>query len=260
MKLLLFIASAFLTLFVTSHAAPPGGGFHGNSFRGGFVAHGASRAFRMGTGVRRNFAPVLPSHLIKTGISLIAMKAGVSLIATIMFFFNSLFGLFTGIPTAILTITPIWIAGPGNTNMEQFARACATGILRTCRRSWPGCCYYQPRRFPVRNSSPDTAYINTGYGSTDAAGQQRIVAQDPIEKIGPRADPRTFVPPAVPRPTQTPEKDTQTTPRVQSGVFGNLVLVSWLEEAGKDVIYVQNPETNDVQKITSEPNLDNFRI
>jgi hypothetical protein len=38
------------------------------------------------------------------------------------------------------------------------------------------------------------------------------------------------------------------------------VLVSWLEEAGKDVIYVQNIETHDVQKITSEPNLDNFRI
>jgi len=26
------------------------------------------------------------------------------------------------------------------------------------------------------------------------------------------------------------------------------------------VIYVQNTETNDVQKITFEPNLDNFRI
>jgi hypothetical protein len=42
--------------------------------------------------------------------------------------------------------------------------------------------------------------------------------------------------------------------------FGNLVLVSWLQNAGKDVIYVQNTQTNDVQKITSEPNLDNFRI
>ena len=44
------------------------------------------------------------------------------------------------------------------------------------------------------------------------------------------------------------------------GGLCNLVLVSWLEDAGKDVIYVQNTETNDVQKITSEPNLDNFRI
>jgi hypothetical protein len=109
------------------------------------------------------------------------------------------------------------------------------------------------------DSRTNTAYINSGYSSTDAAGQQRIVMQDSNEKIGPRADPRTFVPPAV-QPTQTAAKGTQTTPQAQAGAFGNLVLVSWLEDAGKDVIYVQNTETNDVQKITSEPNLDNFRI
>src|SRR5260370_22523048 len=62
------------------------------------------------------------------------------------------------------------------------------------------------------------------------------------------------------QPTQTAAKGTQTTPQAHAGGFGNLVLVSWLEDAGKDVIYVQNTETNDVQKITSEPNLDNFRI
>ena len=95
---------------------------------------------------------------------------------------------------------------------------------------------------------------------TDATWQQRIAAQDPNEKIAPPADPRTFVTPAVPQPTQTPAKGTEITPRAQAGAFGNLVLVSWLEDAGKDVIYVQNTETNDVQKITSEPNLDNFRI
>jgi len=43
-------------------------------------------------------------------------------------------------------------------------------------------------------------------------------------------------------------------------VLDKLVLVSWLDDAGKIVIYVQNTETNDVQKITSEPNKDNFRI
>ena len=110
------------------------------------------------------------------------------------------------------------------------------------------------------DSRVNTAYINSGYSSTDAAGQQRIVLQDPNEKIGPGADPRTFVPPAVPQPTQTAAKGTQIKPQAQAGAFGNLVLVSWLEDAGKDVIYVQNTETNDVQKITSEPNLDNFRI
>ena len=110
------------------------------------------------------------------------------------------------------------------------------------------------------DSRANTAYIDSGYSSTDPAGQQRIVMQDPNEKIGPRADPTTFVPPTVPQPTQTAAKGTQKTPQAHAGVFGNLVLVSWLEDAGKDVIYVQNTETNDVQKITSEPNLDNFRI
>jgi hypothetical protein len=110
------------------------------------------------------------------------------------------------------------------------------------------------------DSRVNTPYIDSGYSSTDAAGQQRIVMQDPNEKIGPGADPRTFVPPVVPQPTQTAAKGTQTKPQAQAGIFGNLVLVSWLEDAGKDVIYVQNTETNDVQEITSEPNLDNFRI
>jgi hypothetical protein len=110
------------------------------------------------------------------------------------------------------------------------------------------------------DSRANTAYVNSGYSSTDAEGQQRIVNQDPNEKIGTRADPGTYVPPAVPKPAQTAAKSTQRKPPAQAGAFGNLVLVSWLEDAGKDVIYVQNTETNDVQKITYEPNLDNFRI
>jgi len=43
-------------------------------------------------------------------------------------------------------------------------------------------------------------------------------------------------------------------------VIDKLVLLSWLNEAGQTVIYVQNKETNEVQKITSEPNKDNLRI
>ena len=110
------------------------------------------------------------------------------------------------------------------------------------------------------DSSSNTGYANSGHSLTDAAWQQRMAVQDPNEKIGPQADPRTFVPPAVPQPTQAAAKGIQTTPQAKAGAFGNLVLVSWLEDAGKDVIYVQNTDSNDVQKITSEPNLDNFRL
>jgi hypothetical protein len=50
------------------------------------------------------------------------------------------------------------------------------------------------------------------------------------------------------------------TPQAQASAFDKLVLVSWLKDAGKDVIFVQNTETNETQKITSEPNKNNFRI
>ena len=109
------------------------------------------------------------------------------------------------------------------------------------------------------DSRANTAYINSGYSLTGAAGQQRIVIQDPNEKIGPRTDPRTFVPDSSATYSNGCKRNSET-PQARAGAFGNLVLVSWLEDAGKDVIYVQNTETNDVQKITSEPNLDNFRI
>src|SRR6202011_6401529 len=69
-----------------------------------------------------------------------------------------------------------------------------------------------------------TEYINRGYSSSDAAGQERIVTQDPNEKIGLRADPRTFVPPAVPQPTQTAAKGAQTRPQTQ---VGPLVTLCW---------------------------------
>jgi hypothetical protein len=46
----------------------------------------------------------------------------------------------------------------------------------------------------------------------------------------------------------------------KANVLDKLVLVSWLDDAGKIVIFVQNTETNDLQRITSEPNKDHFRI
>jgi hypothetical protein len=53
------------------------------------------------------------------------------------------------------------------------------------------------------------------------------------------------------------------TPVVQSAqpkVFDKLVLVSWLNDGGNDVVFVQNIETNEVQKITKDPNSNNLRL
>src|SRR5262249_46216693 len=110
------------------------------------------------------------------------------------------------------------------------------------------------------DSSYNAGYVNSGYISTSAVGQEKIVVQDPNEKTRSRTDPMTPATPAVPQATPAVAQTTQTTLQAEAGVLGKLVLVSWLYDDGKDVIFVKNIETNDVQRITSQPNIDNFRI
>ncbi|HET9376103.1 MAG TPA: hypothetical protein VFO40_14110 [Chthoniobacterales bacterium] len=248
----LFIASVFLTLSATSYAASPGGGLHGASFRSGFVAHSAGSAFRMGSGIRRNFA-FRPDFAFHQNRRFFHRDHRV--------FFQQF-----AWPVYWYPYYPYDYSyldyGPDNDYQywDNSAASVQPESFRPAGDRGPVVVVINTGNSRPMDSRADTAYINSGYSSTDAAGQQRIVLQDPNERIGPGADPRTFVPPSVPQPTQTAAKGAQTKPQAQAGIFGNLVLVSWLEDAGKDEIYVQNTETNDVQKITAEPNLDNFRI
>src|SRR5260221_4793557 len=251
-KMRLLIATIFLPLPATSHGASPGGGLQGGGFGSGFGAQSAGRAFTMGSGIRRIFAfrPAFAFHKNRR------------------FFHRDHRGFFQqfGWPVYWYPYYPYDYSyldyGPDNDYQywDNSAASVQPESLRPAVDHNPVVVIINTGNSRPMDSRANTAYINSGYSSNDAAGQQRIVMQDPNEKIGPGGDPRTFVPPAVPQPTQTAAKGTQTKPQAQAGIFGNLVLVSWLEEAGKDVIYVQNTETNDVQEITSEPNLDNFRI
>ena len=87
-----------------------------------------------------------------------------------------------------------------------------------------------------------------------------MVVRDPNEETGSRTDAMTSATPAVAQATPAAAQTTQTTLQPEAGVFGKLILVSWLYDDGKDVIFVKNIETNDVQRITSQPNINNFRI
>jgi hypothetical protein len=49
--------------------------------------------------------------------------------------------------------------------------------------------------------------------------------------------------PAVPQATPAVAQTTQTTLQAEAGVLGKPVLVSWLYDDGKDVIFVKNIET-----------------
>src|SRR6478672_1209301 len=48
--------------------------------------------------------------------------------------------------------------------------------------------------------------------------------------------------------------------QAQPKAFDKLVLVSWLNDGSKDVVFVQNTETNEVQKITTDPNSNSLRL
>jgi hypothetical protein len=84
-----------------------------------------------------------------------------------------------------------------------------------------------------------------GYRSTSAAERDMNVVREPNESTGAKADPVKLVAPD---------------PNTQGGTFANLILVGWLNDGGNDVIFVQNTETRKLQKVTSEPNKDHFRI
>jgi hypothetical protein len=234
------MASTFLTLSARAHPSPRGSGFHSGSFRSGSVAHSAGRAFRMRPGSRHNFAFNQNRRFFHRDHRIFFQQ-----------FFWPLYWYPYGYPYDYSYLD----YGPNDD--YQYADDSAAPVQSESSRSDHGpmvVIINKGNSWPT-DSSPDSASIKSGYRSIDAAEQER---SDPNEKTGPRADPRTFVPPA--QPAQTAAQGTPTTPQAQAGAFGNLVLVSWLEDAGKDVIYVQNTETHDVQKITSEPNLDHFRI
>jgi len=49
-------------------------------------------------------------------------------------------------------------------------------------------------------------------------------------------------------------------PQAKLSPFDKLFLTSWLKDGRTDVIFIQNSETNEVQKITAEPNQNNLRL
>jgi hypothetical protein len=53
---------------------------------------------------------------------------------------------------------------------------------------------------------------------------------------------------------------TASIPQEQPSPFDKLFLTSWLKDGSSDVVFIQNMETNEVEKITAEPNHNNRRL
>jgi hypothetical protein len=104
----------------------------------------------------------------------------------------------------------------------------------------------------------NAGYVNYGYVSPGVSGPQRIVGQDPNQHNAP--DPITPGDLVVPQPTPVPPQNVKAPVQTRTGPFGKFVVVSYLQDRGKDVVSVKNIETNDVQRITSQPNIDHLRL
>ena len=265
-KIPLFIVGVFFTLSATSEAGPRGAGFSGGAFHGGFVARSAARvaphgggfsgggfrggfdarragaAFRMGNGIHRDFA----NH---------------------RFFCHDRFIFFQPFawpvywypyydPLAYSYLEP-------DSDYQYWDNSAASVQPQSFRRAVdhrPIVVVINTGNARPMDSSSNAGYVNSGYISTTAVGQQRMAVRDPNEETGSRTDLMTSATPTVPQATPAAAQTAQTALQTEAGVFGKLVLVSWLDDGGKDVIFVKNIETNDVQRMTSQPNIDNFRI
>jgi hypothetical protein len=217
-------ASTFLALCAPSHAGPRGVRFGGSAFHNGLVAR--SRMPGINSGVRRNF-------VLRQNQPFLNRRNH--------FFFQPLVGPvlspFYGYPDDYLTQDPGLDGGYDTSSVSP-----GSNVVIINNNPWPVA------------ATAATGQVKSGYDQFDA--EARMGRSVPAEKSGEMAE--IPVPAPVQRSPQTNAKATQA--KAPAGTFNNLVLVSWLKDAGRDVIYVQNTETNEVQKITSEPNLDHFRI
>jgi hypothetical protein len=230
------MGSVFLALPSTARAGGHGGGFGGGGFRGGgfhgqFVGRG--QTFAAGRGFRRGNR----------------------------FFGRQVFWPYYWYPYYWPDDYPLNYSLLDNDNDYQVVSADPPVQQEYVTRSAAPV----PVVVVVNQGNPGSAdssgagRANINYGATATEGQQSIVAQKSNEPMGMGADSSKAVSPG----TQAAPATVQAAPAVPpvpAGPSPKFVLVSWLNFSGKDVLYVKNTETNQVEKITSEPNRDNFRI
>jgi hypothetical protein len=244
-----FIGAAFFTLSETSHAAPFAGGFHAGGVPAGRIGGSVPGGHRI---------------FMARG-----MRAGSAFRHGDRFFFHQRHRFFPGSNVAVYGY-PGWYPNyydwypdysdfypddySGNDNesyqpgydyeywRDLALREQAELARRANYNASIGPMINPSRPQPVSPSNPGTLYNSRG----GQVQENKSVVHAPDEPTPVPADP--------PTPVTPPARQTQ------GGVFDRLVLVRWLNDAGKDVIFVRNTQTNEVQKITSEPNEHHFRI
>jgi hypothetical protein len=235
-----FMGTIFLALSSTARAGSVGGGFRGGGgIRGGglhaqFVGRNAGRPFITGRGFRRGNR-FFGQQFIWPG-----------------YWYPYYWPDYYPLDYSLLDNDDppdYQVVSAGPARQEYIARSATPGpVVVVVNQGNPG-----------SGDSSSAGHANSNYGATGTEGQQSLVAQKSNEQVGMGADLSKAVTPGTQAAPATVQA-TQAVPQVPAGGGSKYVLVSWLNFSGKDVLYVKNTETNQVQKITSEPNRDNFRI
>ena len=247
MKIPLLVLGFLVAVSAISKAGPARGGVHGGGFHSGVVAHGMVNrggfqgGFRTGNGIRRGFA------------------------GRRFFGRNRVFQQY-GWPV-------YWYPGYGYDDSLDYSYL--DPDPQPDYQYWDNSQAYQ-RQQPASQAVPQRPivlvvnagnarpmgygpnYGENGYYYNAGSGQQRVVVQDPNQQNP--TGPMTPGDPVTPQATPVPQPNTNTSVLTGTGPFKKFVIVSYLNDRGKDVISIKNTETNDVQRITSQPNIDHFRI
>jgi hypothetical protein len=235
-----FAGSFFFAFASTSTAAPHGGGFGGGGFRGGgfrgggfrgsFAVRNAGLGFRTGANFgrgRRFFGrqTVFPGYWYP------------------YYFWPDYYPL----DYSLLNNDPpdYSVASVPTENLAGNTSTSPNPVVVVINAA-------SPRSTDTSNGG----YAGNNYARTSPGGQQGIVVPEANEQQGAG----TQTPKAVAQATPAAAQPSRPVSQSPAGSSEKYVLVSWLNDGGKDVIYVQDTQTNQVQKITSEPNRNNFRI
>jgi hypothetical protein len=252
-KLFLFLAgfmgSVFFAISTTSRAAPPGAGFRGGGFHGRLGIRDGGSAVRIGHGIRRDF-PFRQNRFSRRGHHFFVQQ-----FVWPVYWYPYYGSGYYPLDTSYLDDGPDYDYSYGSDSAapvqpEYSRRATTPGPLVVVINQGNS----------QRADSSNAEHAKNNSGSPIAERTPGMVAQGSNEQVEMRTDPMKFVSPEAMQAAQTAVQAPQAILKPQAGGSAKFVLVSWLNENGRDVVYVRNVETNEVQKITSEPNKDNFRI
>jgi hypothetical protein len=248
-KIPLLLLGLSLTLSVISQAGPVRGGFSGRSFHSGFTARGMKSAGFRGGGFNRGFRGRFIARRNRPG------------------FFQQYGWPGYCYPYAD-PLSYSYLEPDSQPDYQYWDNSSAYGQQSPAYVQQDSTNRGVPQNPVVivinaANSRPtdsggNVGYANYGYVPTGVSGPQRVVAQDPNQRTDP--DPIPPGDPVSPQATPVPHQNAKTFVQTGTGPFSKFVVVSYLQDRGKDVISVKNVETNDVQRITSQPNIDHFRI